>query len=130
MNAEGVVRAELKAWSSLDIDQVMAYFAPDAYWWPAFTYPRSSGYEEVRRTVEGFLKAMTQCEFEIVNLAVAGNVVLTERVDRLVFVGGKVHDAAGMGVFEVTGDKITAWRDYFYPDVSDQGPWATGSPAS
>ena len=125
MDAEGVVRAQCEAWSSLDIDKVMAHFAPDASWWPAFTYPKASGHDEVRRTIDGFLKAMTKCEFEIVNLAVADNVVLTERIDHLVFVDGNVHDAAGTGVFEVTGDKITAWRDYFYPDISNQGPWGT-----
>jgi limonene-1,2-epoxide hydrolase len=56
---------------------------------------------------------MTKCDIEIVNLAVAGNVVLTERIDHLVF-NGKAVDPRGMGVFEVAGDKITAWRDYFY----------------
>jgi limonene-1,2-epoxide hydrolase len=130
VNAEEVVRAECEAWSTLDIDQIMAYFAADAYWWPAFSFPKASGYEEVRRTIDGFLKAMTKCEFEIVNFAVAGNVVLTERVDHIVLVDVGEIAAAGMGVFEVTGDKITAWRDYFYPEVSDHGPWATGSPTS
>jgi limonene-1,2-epoxide hydrolase len=119
MNAEAVVRAELEAWSSLDVDQIMAYFAPDATWLPGFTYPTSSGYEEVRRAVEGFLTGMTRCDIEIVNLAVARNVVLTERVDRLILLDGKKLDAPGMGTFEVTGDKITAWRDYFYAGAHD-----------
>ena len=112
MNPEAVVRAEMEAWSSLDIDQIMAHFAEDATWIPAIGYPKSSGVEEVRAAIERFLQVMTKCDIEIVNLAVAGNVVLTERVDRLV-IDGKPHDAAGMGAFEVSGDKITAWRDYF-----------------
>ena len=112
MTPEEVVRAELQSWSSLDADQIMAYFAPDATWLPGFTFPTSSGYDEVRRAVEGFLKGMTRCDIEIVNLAVAGDVVLTERVDRLIH-DGKSLDAPGMGAFEVSGDKITAWRDYF-----------------
>ena len=78
----------------------------------------SSGHEEVCRAVEGFLSGMTRCDIEIVHLAVAGNIVLTERVDHLVF-DGKTLDAPGMGTFEVTGDKITAWRDYFYMDVQN-----------
>ena len=118
MNPEEVVRAELAAWSSLDVDQIMASFAPDATWLPGFTFPTSSGYEAVRRAVEGFLSGMTRCDIEIVHLAVAGNVVLTERVDRLV-IDGKSFDAPGMGTFEVTGDKITAWRDYFYAGAHD-----------
>ena len=43
MNAEEVVRAELEAWSSLDVDQIMAYFTPDATWLPVLNYPTSSG---------------------------------------------------------------------------------------
>jgi limonene-1,2-epoxide hydrolase len=112
VNAEEVVRAELEVWSSLDVDQIMAYFAPDATFLPGFRWPTSSGHGEIRRTVEGFLRHMTRCDIEIVNLAVAGNVVLTERVDHLIL-NGKPLDAPGMGAFDVTGDKITAWRDYF-----------------
>jgi limonene-1,2-epoxide hydrolase len=125
VKAEEVVRAECEAWSSLDIDQIMAHFAADAYWWPAFTFPKAFGSDEVRRTIDGFLKAMTKCEFEIVNFAVAGNVVLTERVDHIVLVDVGEIAAAGVGVFEVAGDKIAAWRDYFYPDPSEKGPWAS-----
>ena len=113
MKPEAVVRAELEALSSLDIDRIMAHFTDDATFFPGFGYPTYSGFEEIRRVMEGFLKVMTQCDVEIVNLAVAGNVVLTERVDHIVF-NGKSLDAPGMGAFEVTGDKITAWRDYFH----------------
>jgi limonene-1,2-epoxide hydrolase len=113
MTPEEVVRAELAAFASLDIDQIMAHFADDATFLPGFTFPTYSGVEEIRRVMEGFLKVMTKCDIEIVNLAVGGNVVLTERVDRLTLEGRPV-DAPGMGAFEVSGDKITAWRDYFY----------------
>jgi limonene-1,2-epoxide hydrolase len=41
-----------------------------------------------------------------------GNVVLTERADHFVYEGKSIHPRA-MGAFEVDGDKITAWRDYF-----------------
>ena len=112
MTPEEVVRAEMASWASLDVDQIMAYFAEDATWLPAFSLPTYSGIKEIREAVKGFLSAMTKCDIEIVNLAVAGNVVLTERVDRVIY-KGKSDDAPGMGAFEVSGDKITAWRDYF-----------------
>jgi len=119
MNAEEVVRAELQAWSSDDVDQVMAHFAPDATWWPAFTFPTYSGTEAIRQAVEGFFEDITEFEAEIVNLAVTGNVVFTERVDHWSS-RGKPREAPAVGVFEVAGDKITAWRDYIYvPDVND-----------
>ena len=113
MTPEEVVRAEMAAWASLDVDQIMAYIADDATFLPGFSFPTYSGLTEIRKAIEGFLKAMTKCENEIVNLAVTGNVVLTERVDRMIYNGRSV-DAPGMGALEVSGDKITAWRDYFY----------------
>lgn len=45
-----------------------------------------------------------------------GDRVLTERVDHLIDCDGKViMSARCMGVFEVAGGKITAWRDFFEP---------------
>ena len=116
MTPEEVVRAHLEAVSTLDIDQIMAHFAEDATFMPAIGWPTTSGIAALRELWEGFLNVMTKCDIEIVNLAVAGNAVLTERVDHLIF-DGKQHDARGMGAFEVSGDKITAWRDYFAPEA-------------
>jgi len=113
MTPEEVVRAEMAAWSSLDVDEIMAYIADDATFLPGFSFPTYSGVIEIRTAIEGFLKAMTKCDNDIVNLAVTGKIVLTERVDRMIYNGRSV-DAPGMGTFEVSGDKITAWRDYFY----------------
>ena len=82
MTPEEVVRAEMSAWSSLNVDQIMQYFADNATWVPGFSFPTYSGLEEIRGAVDAFVKDMTKADIEIVNLAVAGNVVLTERIDR------------------------------------------------
>src|SRR6478609_419644 len=105
MTPEEVVRAHLEAQASLDIGQMTAYLTEDATFMPAIGYPTWSGVEEIREGIEGFLKVMTKCDIEIVNLSVAGNVVLTERIDRLI-IDGTAVDAPGMGAFEVVGDKI------------------------
>jgi len=112
MTPEEVVRAHLEAQASLDIDRMTAYLSEDATFMPAIGYPTWSGIDEIREGIEGFLKVMTKCDIEIVNLSVAGNVVLTERIDH-VAINGQAHDAWGMGALEVRGDTITAWRDYF-----------------
>lgn len=57
------------------------------------------GHTEIRAAVEGYV-------------AVNGNVVLTERIDEMVYDGNKIS-ARCMGAFEVRDDEITAWRDYF-----------------
>ena len=111
MSAEEVVRAELSAWGHRDIDEIMFHFAADAVW-DNVPYGAVRGHDEIRNAVEGYLKRTTYAEIEILNLAVTGNIVLTERVDHFVFDGTTI-DARVMGAFEVADGKVTAWRDYF-----------------
>jgi len=111
VNPEDVVRAELSAWSRRDVDEVMSHFSIDAVW-ENVPLGVVTGHRAIRDLAERYLRHITEFDSEILNLATAGNVVLTERVDRFVFDGEEV-DARCMGAFEVTGDKITAWRDYF-----------------
>ena len=111
MSPEEVVRAELSAWGRLNVDEIVSYFAVDAIW-DNVPLGAVSGHDEIRKAIQGYVNRTTQGDIEILNLAVAGNVVLTERVDHFVYDGKSIH-ARVMGAFEVDGDKITAWRDYF-----------------
>jgi limonene-1,2-epoxide hydrolase len=72
----------------------------------------ASGHVEIRNEVERWLRPLTSCEAQILNLAVAGNIVLLERVDHSNWQGHLVATRT-MGAFEVDGDQIKAWRDYF-----------------
>jgi limonene-1,2-epoxide hydrolase len=110
VSPEEIVRAELSAWDRLDVEAVMSHFAEDAVW--EFPGGLFAGHDEIREAVMGYLARTAHCDLEVVNLAVADNVVLTERVDHFLF-DGQTIDARVMGAFEVTGEKITAWRDYF-----------------
>jgi limonene-1,2-epoxide hydrolase len=51
--------------------------------------------------------------FKVLNSASAGNVVFNEHVDVFDLGGGKTISLPVAGVFEVSGAKISAWRDYF-----------------
>ena len=52
--------------------------------------------------------------FDLLAIAADGNRVLTERIDRFVRADGSTIAAVKlMGIFEVEGDCIVAWRDYF-----------------
>ena len=52
--------------------------------------------------------------FDMLAIAADGNRVLTERLDRFVRAdGSEIAAAKVMGIFEVKGDCIVAWRDYF-----------------
>jgi len=82
MTPEEVVRGELAAWDRLDVDAI-------------------------RQAVARWVGQTTSMNLEILNVAVAGHIVMTERVDHLVMNGETVH-ARVMGVFEIDGDK--SWR--------------------
>lgn len=52
--------------------------------------------------------------FDMLAIAADGNRVLTERLDRFVRAdGSEVAALKVMGIFEVEGNCIVAWRDYF-----------------
>ncbi len=111
MKAEDVVRAELNAWHGLDVDEIMRYFHSDAVW-DNVALGVHHGHDEIREAVKGYVQRMESAELELLNIAVNGNIVLTERVDHFVYDGNEIA-ARCMGAFEVAGDKISAWRDYF-----------------
>ena len=59
-----------------------------------------------------FMTGVEKIEFRVLNIAAAGNVVLTERVDVFEFPNGRIALPVS-GTFELRDGKIAAWRDYF-----------------
>ena len=71
---------------------------------------------EGKAAAMGFIIGMQpdSVSWEVITIAEnAEGAVLTERVDNFVMPGGKPLSLPVMGVFEFTGGKISAWRDYF-----------------
>ncbi|ANE76773.1 limonene-1,2-epoxide hydrolase family protein [Dickeya solani] len=57
---------------------------------------------------------ITTVRIEMLSIAADGNKVLTERFDRFERAdGSEIGAAKVMGILELDGDKIIAWRDYF-----------------
>ena len=108
---ETVVREFCAAWSSRDVDAILAWFAADAVYHNMPIAPMR-GHPEIRSVLEMFVPPASRIEFEILAVASRGEVVFTERVDRFT-VGGKEIALPVAGVFEVRDGKIAAWRDYF-----------------
>jgi limonene-1,2-epoxide hydrolase len=125
MGSEEIVRAELDAWNRLDVDEALRYFAADAVWEDVPLEP-IVGYDAIRRRAEYLAEHWASGEIEILKLVADGGVVLTERIDRFLFDGVMVV-ARVMGAFEVSADKITAWRDYY--DLGQTRRDATSAPA-
>lgn len=76
----------------------------------------TTGIEEAMSFIErpGRSPDIAAVHFDMLAIAADGNRVLTERVDRFVRADGSTIAAAKlMGIFEVEGTCIVAWRDYF-----------------
>lgn len=111
IDPETVVNHFFAACSELDFDKAMNY-VDDQCVYKNVPFHTAKGKERIKRDLKTMSKAMNLFEVEMVNIAVNGNVVMTERVDTL---GGKLFKAAIplMGVLVVENGKITEWRDYF-----------------
>jgi len=93
-------------------DSFRRYFTPTTVW-ENVGLATTTGIDEALGLMQGF-EGVETIRVDMVTIAADGNKVLTERVDTMVNADGK--DVMGirlMGIFEVEGDKITTWRDYF-----------------
>lgn len=108
-----VVRRFCAAWGDSTLEDVMAFFAPDATYHNIPVAP-VQGVDAIRTTIEGFTAGVEHVEFRVLAIAGDGGTVLTERLDVFVFSGGHTIELPVMGTFELDADgRITAWRDYF-----------------
>ena len=109
---ETVVRDFCAAFARNDVQEILAFFSEDAVYHNIPLEP-VAGRGAIEATLKQFIDPSGRSEFEIRHIAANGNVVLTERIDRLT-IGGKPVELPVMGTFEVGDDgKIRAWRDYF-----------------
>ncbi len=106
-----LVSAFCRAWSNRDVDEILGYFAEDAVY-HNMPMPPMQGKPAIKTLLQQIVSPTTWIEWETLNIAEAGNVVFTERVDRFEMAGKKVELPVA-GVFEIEGGKIKAWRDYF-----------------
>ena len=100
------VTALCEAWSRLDLDELLGYLAADAVYHNMPVDP-VVGHDAIRALIEGFTIGIERVEFEMLHAVQAGDVVLTERVDRF-YAPGKVVALPVMGTFEVRDGRITA----------------------
>ena len=106
-----VVQSFCEAWVKGDIDALVDYFTDDAVYHNIPIAP-VSGKDAIRATIAGFTGGVDSIEFRVLAIAASGNVVLTERDDVFTMPNATI-ELPVMGTFEVQGDKIAAWRDYF-----------------
>ncbi|QWG13660.1 nuclear transport factor 2 family protein [Bradyrhizobium sediminis] len=108
---EQTVRDFIAAWSRLDVDEIVAFFAPDGTYHNMMNKP-VSGHDNLRRFIGGFIKDWTETNWDVLNIVSRGDIVMAERLDRT-RLGAKSVDLPCCGVFELADGKIRIWRDYF-----------------
>ena len=108
---QSVVEKFFATCSDCDFEGAMIFIDEDCVYHNV-PFHKAKGKERIRRDLVGMGKAINLFEVEMVNIAVNGNVVLTERIDTI---GGRFFKAALpiMGTLVVENGKITEWRDYF-----------------
>jgi limonene-1,2-epoxide hydrolase len=93
------------------VDAIIDYFTDDAVYHNIPVDP-VVGRDAIRATIAMFTTGVERVEFRVRHIVADGDTVLTERVDAFVL-PGKIIELPVMGTFELQGDKIAAWRDYF-----------------
>jgi limonene-1,2-epoxide hydrolase len=106
-----IIRDFIAAWSRLDVEELVAFFAEDGVYHNMPTKP-VAGHAALRGFIGAFVKDWTSTQWDVLNLVAQGDLVIAERLDRTM-VGDKPVDLPCCGVFEMQDGKIKVWRDYF-----------------
>lgn len=121
---ETFIRDFCAAFARRDVDELLTFFAEDAVYHNMPMRP-VQGHAAIRGVLDMFLKPAQSVEFALLKIASAGDTVFTERVDTF-HIGDRRVVLPIVGVFDLSGGKIAAWRDYF-----DLATWTSqASPAT
>lgn len=111
MTPEEVVNAFGEALNA-DLESSLKYIADNCVY-QNMMYPPVHGPAGVRDTLAGFFTITGPVRLETLRQVAVGNLVMNERIDYFDPPGGKAFGLPVAGAFEVEGDQIVAWRDYF-----------------
>jgi limonene-1,2-epoxide hydrolase len=109
--AEKVVNDFCASFMKKNIDEIMAYFTDDAVYHNMPMAP-DKGKDAIKKTISNYLNMANRVEFKILHHASNGNFVFNERID-MFDIGEKRIELPVAGFFEVKGNKVALWRDYF-----------------
>jgi limonene-1,2-epoxide hydrolase len=123
---ERIVTELLNAWSRLDFPAAAELVAESFVYQPDPSAKLINGKAAVLVEWQSYLKFMKSYEFKIRHMLSAGDVVMMERTEWVGTKRGKV-ELPIMGVFELAGGKLIAWRDYW--DTKMAAPPAPASSA-
>jgi len=105
-----VVHSFVAAWNANDLERILAHLHEDVIYHNMPVEPLRG-----RAAVRAYLESkggFDRMHWKVLAIAASGNKVLTERVDDFTLRGVDVSLPL-MGIFEIEGRLIRAWRDYF-----------------
>lgn len=105
------VDAFVAAWPTGDAGPLGDYFTERAVYHNGPLVP-VTGRAAIVATLESFMVMGGRVSVDMVHVLVDGPLVMTERVDYFVAAGRSIALPV-FGVFELTDERIAAWRDYF-----------------
>ncbi|MFC9552590.1 nuclear transport factor 2 family protein [Rhodococcus sp. NPDC056960] len=121
MTPDELVTQFCAEWIEPDPAKIAGYFAEDAIYHNIPMEP-VIGRDAIREFIAGFIVAFGGIDFRVhrqvtdggqsPNADESSGVVMNERID-VFTLNGTVVELPVVGVFEITGGKITTWRDYF-----------------
>jgi limonene-1,2-epoxide hydrolase len=114
---EKVVTGLLDAWSRLDFAAAIKLAADSFVYQPDPSAKLIHGKDAVLATWQSYLKFMKSYEYKVLHMLSSGNLVMMERIEWIGTRRGRTEIPI-MGVWELNGGKLTAWRDYFDPRVA------------
>ena len=103
-----------EALDGLDLDAITAFFTEDGVYHdlPVPTDP-TTGHEGIRRKLQIVADALERLEIRLSSVIGEGDVVMSERVEIWHFSTGERPELPVMSIFEMKGDKIAVWREYW-----------------
>ena len=105
------VDAFVTAWPAGDASPLGDYFTENAVYHNGPLEP-VTGRAAIVATLGSFMTLGGRVSVDLVHTLAVDTLVMTERVDYLV-TGGRSIALPVVGVFEMDGGRIAAWRDYF-----------------
>jgi limonene-1,2-epoxide hydrolase len=112
IEAGAFVTAFLDSWRRRDIEHILSFFAVDAVYHNVPVAP-IAGLPGIRGIFQAFLDAFKTAALDIVTLAAAPDLVLSERIDRFELHDGRKVILPVNGVFVIRDRKIVRFSDYF-----------------
>jgi limonene-1,2-epoxide hydrolase len=106
-----LIRRFVEACVRAEPEEFANYFTEDATWWNSPWQP-VKGREAIRETLRRGAERMVAVPWEIRHIVADGEIVMTERVDNFI-IGERRVSVPCMGIFELRGGRIAAWRDYW-----------------